>query len=228
MSSEYAYSRPADPAEYGGGGSSGPNYYDPRADFDDDDFAGAIEHARSSRRALRPKKDDDNDDEDERETSLFAEAISFLKQNKGRFFPPDKDNGHDIDEGKMIGAHQALYGSGSGSSGSSGEEGKTHDASSLGMGAALQALKLFTSGEADNSQGHSGRSAKDKLIGLAMAQAGKLWEEQHGSGKVSTDKQSAINAAAEMALKMYLKSRGSGHDGTGGPGGLLSLASKFL
>jgi len=44
----------------------------------------------------------------------------------------------------------------------------------------------------------------------------------------STDKQSAINAAAEMALKMYLKSRGSGHDGTGGPGGLLSLASKFL
>jgi len=49
----------------------------------------------------------------------------------------------------------------------------------------------------------------------------------------SGDKQSAVNSAAEMALKMYMKSNGSGSQGTGGPsssgaGGLLSLASKFL
>jgi hypothetical protein len=41
----------------------------------------------------------------------------------------------------------------------------------------------------------------------------------------STDKQSAINKAAEMAFKMYTKGQGSG---SGGPAGLLSLASKFF
>ena len=50
----------------------------------------------------------------------------------------------------------------------------------------------------------------------------------------SGDKQSAVNSAAEMALKMYMKSNGSGSQGTGGPSssggasGLLSLASKFM
>lgn len=40
-----------------------------------------------------------------------------------------------------------------------------------------------------------------------------------------------MNSAAEMALKMYMKSQGGGVGGTGGAGGasgLLSLASKFL
>lgn len=42
----------------------------------------------------------------------------------------------------------------------------------------------------------------------------------------SGDKQSAVNSAAEMALKMYMKNQG----GSGGSGasGLMSLASKFL
>lgn len=43
----------------------------------------------------------------------------------------------------------------------------------------------------------------------------------------SGDKQSAINNAAEMALKMYMKG-GGGMGGTGGPSGLMGLASKFL
>lgn len=41
----------------------------------------------------------------------------------------------------------------------------------------------------------------------------------------SGDKQSAINSAAEMALKMYMKNQGGGSSGSGG---LLSLASKFM
>jgi hypothetical protein len=31
-----------------------------------------------------------------------------------------------------------------------------------------------------------------------------------------------------MAFKMYLKSQMSGSEGTGGPSGIMSLASKFL
>lgn len=41
----------------------------------------------------------------------------------------------------------------------------------------------------------------------------------------SGDKQSAVNSAAEMALKMYMKNQGGGSSGSGG---LLSLASKFM
>jgi hypothetical protein len=37
-----------------------------------------------------------------------------------------------------------------------------------------------------------------------------------------------VNNAAEMALKMYMKSQGGGIGGTGGASGLMSLASKFL
>lgn len=41
----------------------------------------------------------------------------------------------------------------------------------------------------------------------------------------SGDKQSAVNSAAEIALKMYMKNQGGGSSGSGG---LLSLASKFM
>ncbi|KAL2000713.1 hypothetical protein VTN02DRAFT_2708 [Thermoascus thermophilus] len=181
--SEYGYTRsdPVPPAEYGGGGSSGANYYDSRVDFDNDDFSGAISHARHERRAARA---DTDDDDDERESSFFSEAISFLKQNRGRFTGSDNDD--DLDDRRIIGAHQSLYGGGGGGGG--GEGGSSHDANSLGMGAALQALKLFTSSSgAENPGQGGGGSAKDKLIGLAMAQAGKLWEEkQEGGNVVST------------------------------------------
>lgn len=174
--SEHGYPRSdVPPAEYGGGGSSGANHYDSRVDFDNDDFSGAISQARYERRAARANPDADDDD-DEKESSFFSEAISFLKQNKGRFAGSDSDN--DLDDQKIIGAHQSLY------SGGESEGGSSHDANFLGMGAALQALKLFTASSGEEIQSQGGGSAKDKLIGLAMAQAGKLWEEKHGGGSV--------------------------------------------
>lgn len=60
------------------------------------------------------------------------------------------------------------------------------------------------------------------MIGMAMAQASKMFDEQQGNGKLQqgADKQSAVNSAAKMALKMYLKNQGGG--GGGGMGGLVS------
>ncbi|KAI9765120.1 MAG: hypothetical protein M1840_007827 [Geoglossum simile] len=82
------------------------------------------------------------------------------------------------------------------------------------MAAAMNALKTFTSGGGaeGNSQG--------AFIGHAMAQAGKLFDEQDSAGNVapSANKQDAINQAAHMAYKLYSK---SGSGGGGGPGGLL-------
>lgn len=97
----------------------------------------------------------------------------------------------------------------------------------MGNAAALQALKMFTGGS-----GGGGSGGKSEFIGLAMAEASKLFEQQQAAGKVSADtsKESAVQQAGEMALKMYLKSKtGAGGEGGGGSSsGLLSLASKFM
>lgn len=54
---------------------------------------------------------------------------------------------------------------------------ESHDSSSVGAGAAVQALKSFTSGGSSD-----GGFDKNKLIGMAMAQAEKLWDEKQGGG----------------------------------------------
>lgn len=115
--------------------------------------------------------------------------------------------------------HKKLYGGE--------DDGSTaHDSSSMGNAAALQALKMFASGGSDSSAG----SSKSEFIGLAMAEASKLFEQQSAAGKVSSDtsKESAVQQAGEMALKMYLKSKTGGGEAGGGSSGLLSLASKFM
>ncbi|RAH45642.1 uncharacterized protein BO95DRAFT_322159, partial [Aspergillus brunneoviolaceus CBS 621.78] len=144
-------------------------------------------------------------------SDLFQKALGYITNRHSS----QEEDDDDIDESQMVQSHQAVYNS---------NEGQQHDSKTLGAGAAMQALKMFTSG----SSGASGSGGKNEFIGLAMAQASKLWEEKSSSGMASGDKQSAINQAAEMALKMYMKSQGSGSSGTGGPAGLLSLASKFL
>ncbi|RHZ60842.1 hypothetical protein CDV55_105141 [Aspergillus turcosus] len=146
------------------------------------------------------------------DTSLFTSALSFLDENKHRL-----SSDSEINEQEMIHAHQSLYGGDS--------EGRQHDSNSVGAGAAMQALKMFTTSD----EGEKSGMDKNAFIGMAMAQAKKMFEEKEARGEVNGDKQSAINTAAEMALKMYLKSGGGGMAGTGGPGGgLLQLASKFL
>lgn len=124
----------------------------------------------------------------------------------------------EVDEQAAVNQHKKLYGGE--------DDGSTeHDSSSMGNAAALQALKMFTGG--DSSAG----SSKSEFIGLAMAEASKLFEQQSAAGKVSSDtsKESAVQQAGEMALKMYLKSKtGGGESGGGGSSGLLSLASKFM
>jgi hypothetical protein len=84
----------------------------------------------------------------------------------------------------------------------------------------MQALKLFTSGASGNSAEGNGQNA---FIGLAMGQASRLFDQQASAGNVAqgADKESVVNEAAQMALKMYLKSQG-------GSGGVMGLASKFF
>lgn len=91
----------------------------------------------------------------------------------------------------------------------------------MGSAAAMQALKMFTGGGSGNSQGGNSQNA---FIGMAMGQASKLFEQQSSQGNVASgeSKESAVQQAGEIALKMYMKSQG------GGSSGLMGLASKFL
>lgn len=89
----------------------------------------------------------------------------------------------------------------------------------MGNAAAMQAMKMFTGGGSSGSG-----STQSEFIGLAMSEASKLFEQQSSAGKVSSgaSKESAVQQAGEMALKMYMKSQAQSS------GGLMGLASKFL
>lgn len=95
----------------------------------------------------------------------------------------------------------------------------------MGSAAAMQALKMFSGGGSGNSQGGNSQNA---FLGMAMAEAGKLFDQQSSQGNVASGatKESAIQQAGEMALKFYMQSQGS--SGGSGASGLLGLASKFL
>lgn len=82
----------------------------------------------------------------------------------------------------MISAHQAMYGGG-------GDDQQQHDSRAVGMGAAMQALKMFTSSQGGGSgagagAGGAGGADMNSLIGMAMAQAGKLFDEKQSAGSV--------------------------------------------
>lgn len=118
---------------------------------------------------------------------------------------------HEIDEQGVQNAHTEAYQNGNAGS---------LPASSVGAAAALQAIKNFTSGGGSASSG--GGDMKSKLMGMAMAEASKLYESQ-GAG--SGGKQEVINSAAETVMKFVMKSQMSSMIGGGNSGGLGGLAS---
>lgn len=67
---------------------------------------------------------------------------------------------------------------------------------------------------------------QNEFVGMAMAQASKLFDQQSAAGNVhpQASKQEAVGGAAQMAMKMFMKSEMGG----GGGGGLMSMASKFM
>ncbi len=140
-------------------------------------------------------------------------------------------------------SHQQLYEQGGAGN---------HGSQSLGAGAALQALKMFSGGGSGQGGMGGGGGGQSQMIGLAMSEASKLFDQQSSQGNVAsgTDKQSVVNTAAKMALKsvsslsnpipaqgfladpnlsrMYMKNQGGGMGGGAGGGGLMNLASKFF
>lgn len=179
-----------DLSEYGGGGRGSDNYYNQQSSFNEtssgyqggsdyqsgsnyqqsghDDYQGALSHAQqhSSQNGGNPE-----------ESNIFANALGFLAGNKHNFA------NENIDEHQAISAHQAIYGE---SQHHQQQQQQQHGSETLGAGAALQALKLFTGrGAGTEAHGsHGGGNSQNKLIGLAMAQASSLFDQQSKHGKV--------------------------------------------
>lgn len=86
----------------------------------------------------------------------------------------------------------------------------------------MQALKMFTGGQAGGS---GGGNMQNQFIGMAMSQAAQLFDQQSAQGNThpNASKQDAVSSAAQTALKMYMKSEMGGSGG-----GLMSFASKLL
>ncbi|PNP66778.1 hypothetical protein FNYG_13508 [Fusarium nygamai] len=142
---------------------------------------------------------------------LFGSILGSLGQKQNKLADED------LDEEDAIKQHKNTYN----------DDDSQQDSKSLGTAAAMQALKMFTQGQGQSSTGANSQTA---FLGLALAEASKLFDNKAASGKVSegTSKESVIQQAGEVAFKMYLKNQAGASGQQGGASGLMSLASKFL
>jgi len=158
-----------------------------------------------------------------RDDNIFASVFDNLMGRAQQI----QSNSGDVDEGSAVEAHKQFYGNGNGQ--------EAHN-QNMGAAAAMQALKMFTGSSGGGGGSSVGQGGQSQFVGLAMAQAAKLFDQQAANGNTSSgaSKEGAIQSAAEMALKFYLKSQmGGGGGGAasgsgGGLGGLMNIASKFL
>jgi len=145
------------------------------------------------------------------DASMFSSALAYVSSSKHE---------EPIDEKEATEAHRQIYDERS-TSGMS--------ASSMGSAAALEVMKKFTGGggKHDSKKPHS----KTDLISLAMAEASKLFDKSGGTSH--GNKQDAVNSAGLTIMKLMVQSKLSGGHTTGGKdsgglGGLMSMAGKFM
>lgn len=198
---------------YGGGSNQGGGYgggggYNTQ---NDEDLQGAAHHAQQH-------------SGNSGDSNIFSSVLGNLMGNKqniqqghldeqGMLSPFIQSEYADISLG-AVQSHQQFFGGG-------GNSQQQASSGSMGSAAAMQALKMFSGGQSGNSQSGNSQNA---FVGMAMGEASKLFDNQSSQGNVASgaSKESAVQQAGEMALKMYMKSQG------GGSSGLMGLASKFL
>ncbi|PWN95362.1 hypothetical protein FA09DRAFT_362996 [Tilletiopsis washingtonensis] len=147
---------------------------------------------------------------------MFGMATKFLQSrlNNGQV------SGDDFDENRVMQQHAQVNDSNS-----------SAHANDVGGAAAVDALKsMFGSGGGQQQQQQQGGGdMQSKLIAMAMAQAGKMFEQKQSEGNVSGgNKQDAMNSAGEMVMKMMMKQQMAGMMGGGNSGGLGQLAKMFM
>ncbi|KAL2885784.1 beta-flanking protein [Ceratocystis lukuohia] len=150
-------------------------------------------------------------------SDMFHNVLNKLNQNK-HSVAQEKDN---VDEDFAVKMFKKFVEK---KDTSSDEKASSNN---LGAAAAMQAIKMFNSGSGSGSSS-SGSGGQAALLGLAMSEGSKLFDNAQAEGKVAkgTTKESVIEQAVQFALKFFLKSQTSGS--SGGNSGLMGLAAKFL
>ena len=114
---------------------------------------------------------------------MFSNALGMLQGRR-----PQMQN-EDLDEGSAVSAHQAMYNNSGGAPATS---------QTMGSAAAMQALKMFSGGQGGGSSG----GGQNAFIGMAMAQAAQLFDQQSAQGNThpNATKQDAVSSAAQVSL----------------------------
>ena len=112
------------------------------------DLSGAEEHAH--------KHADGSGDRD-----LFSSAIGMISGKH------EELANEDVDEQDLVSKHQSFFGSG--------DTGGSATSGGMGAAAAMQALKMFNSGDSSSGTSSSSGSTQNEFVGMAMGQAAKLF-----------------------------------------------------
>ncbi|KJZ77376.1 hypothetical protein HIM_03100 [Hirsutella minnesotensis 3608] len=142
------------------------------------------------------------------DSGMFSQIMGAIGQRK------DQLANEDYDEEDAARKHKQAY-----------NDNAHGDENSLGAAAAMQAFKMFNSQDGKSSdKGASGGGGQGAFLAMAMSEASKLFDDKASSGKVpaGASKESTIQKAGEMAMKMYFKNQAKKQ------GGLAGLASQFM
>jgi hypothetical protein len=143
-----------------------------------------------------------------RTTALPLTAANYLKSQEGNI-------SGDVDDDQLIQNHDKVNNTNE----------QVHS-SQIGDAAALSSIKNVLGGSGGGSSG--GGDMQSKIIGLAMAQASKLFDDKSASGQATGSKQDAMNSAGESAMKLMLKYKMNSAIGGGSSSGLSSLLGSLM
>lgn len=134
---------------------------------------------------------------------LFGQVASFLQSKAGNVQG-------DVNENELLNSHDKVNNSTD-----------TVDSHEIGNAAALGAIRNVLGGGSGNT---GSGDFQQKLIGAAMAQAGKLFDQKQNAGQAGGgSKEDAMNKAGEQVMKLLVKNQVSGMIGGGNSGGLSGL-----
>lgn len=165
-------------------------------------FGNVLQHANS------------NSQGDEQEQSMFSRVTGML-QNKAQSGDVNVD---DVDEDRLMNDHDKVQ---------NGDQ--QVGSGQIGNAAALGAIKNMLGsggGESASSGGNSG--FQEKVLGMAMANAGKMFDQKQSNGQAEGSKEDAMSQAGETVMKLLMKQQMKGMIGGGQTSGLSGLAKMLM
>ncbi|RDA90016.1 hypothetical protein CP533_0889 [Ophiocordyceps camponoti-saundersi (nom. inval.)] len=138
---------------------------------------------------------------------MMSQIMNAVGQRKGELAKED------IDEDDAARKHKQAY-----------QDDAHADENGLAAAAAMQAFKRFKDGQGGGGSGDGAKDGQSSMISMALSEASKLFDDKEARGKVpaGADKQTVLQKAGEMAMKLYFKNQAQKQ------GGLMGMASQFM